>query len=111
MIEAAVAYYEGTGKRKLLDSMIRLADLICRTFGPEEGQNHGYPGHQEIELALVRLYRVTQDKKYLEQAKYFLDIRGVGKNYSSRSGSRRISKEFSRNLRIMILRIPSPMNR
>ena len=63
MIEAAVAYYEGTGKRKLLDSMIRLADLICRTFGPEEGQNHGYPGHQEIELALVRLYRVTQDKK------------------------------------------------
>ena len=81
MIEAAVAYYEGTGKRKLLDSMIRLADLICRTFGPEEGQNHGYPGHQEIELALVRLYRVTQDKKYLEQAKYFLDIRGAGKNY------------------------------
>lgn len=81
MIEAAIAYYEGTGKRKLLDSMIRLADLICRTFGPEEGQNHGYPGHQEIELALVRLYRVTQDKKYLEQAKYFLDIRGAGKNY------------------------------
>jgi len=78
MIEAAVAYYEGTGKRKLLDSMIRLADLICRTFGPEEGQNHGYPGHQEIELALVRLYRVTQDKKYLEQAKYFLE---AGKNY------------------------------
>ena len=81
MIEAAIAYYEGTGKRKLLDSMIRLADLICRTFGPEEGQNHGYPGHQEIELALVRLYRVTQDKKYLKQAKYFLDIRGVGENY------------------------------
>ena len=76
-----IAYYEGTGKRKLLDSMIRLADLICRTFGPEEGQNHGYPGHQEIELALVRLYRVTQDKKYLKQAKYFLDIRGVGENY------------------------------
>ena len=81
MIEAAIAYYEGTGKRKLLDSMIRLADLICRIFGPEEGQNHGYPGHQEIELALVRLYRVTQDKKYLKQAKYFLDIRGVGENY------------------------------
>ena len=81
MIEAAIAYYEGTGKRKLLDSMIRLADLICRTFGPEEGQNHRYPGHQEIELALVRLYRVTQDKKYLKQAKYFLDIRGVGENY------------------------------
>jgi DUF1680 family protein len=111
MIEAAVAYYEGTGKRKLLDSMIRLADLICRTFGPEEGQNHGYPGHQEIELALVRLYRVTQDKKYLEQAKYSWISGERGRIISSRSGSRRISKGFSRNLRIMILRIPSPMNR
>ena len=81
MIEAAVAYYEGTGKRKLLDSMIRLAAPICRTFGPEEKQKQNKPGLQELELALGRLYRVTQDKKYLEQAKYFLDIRGAGKNY------------------------------
>ena len=53
MIEAAVAYYEGTGKRKLLDSMIRLADLICRTFGPEEGHNHGLSGTPgQIELGV-----------------------------------------------------------
>lgn len=81
MIEAAVAYYEGTGKRKFLDCVIKLADLICRTFGPEEGKMHGYPGHQEVEIGLMRLYGVTQKKEYLEMAKYFLDIRGVGENY------------------------------
>ncbi|BBF45268.1 putative glycosyl hydrolase of unknown function [Lachnospiraceae bacterium KM106-2] len=80
-IEAAVAYYEGTGKRKFLDCMIRFADLICETFGEKEGQNHGYPGHQEIELALVKLFRVTGEKKYLDTAKYFIDARGKGKNY------------------------------
>ena len=53
----------------------------CKTFGPDEGQIHGYPGHQEIELALIRLYHVTGEKKYLETAKYFIDTRGVGENY------------------------------
>lgn len=81
MIEAAVAYYEATGKRKFLDIMCRFADLICKTFGPGEDQKHGYPGHQEIELALVKLYRVTGEKRYLETAKYFIDMRGVGENY------------------------------
>lgn len=81
MIEAAVAYYEATGKRKMLDIVCRLADLICRTFGPEEGQIHGYPGHQEIELALVKLYRTTGERRYLETAKYFIDARGGGENY------------------------------
>lgn len=81
MIEAAVAYYESTGKKKFIEIVSRFADLICRTFGPEEGQIHGYPGHQEIELALVKLYRVTGKKEYLEMAKYFIDARGVGENY------------------------------
>ncbi len=81
MIEAAVAYYEATGKRKMLDIVCRFADLICRTFGPEEGQIHGYPGHQEIELALVKLYRTTGERRYLETAKYFIDARGGGENY------------------------------
>lgn len=81
MIEAAIAYAQGTGKKKFLEGMIRLADLICETFGKGEGQNHGYPGHQEIELALLRLAKITGEKKYAKQAKYFLDIRGVGKNY------------------------------
>ena len=61
--------------------MKKFADLICKTFGPDEGQIHGYPGHQEIELALIRLYHVTGEKKYLETAKYFIDTRGVGENY------------------------------
>lgn len=81
MIEAAIAYYEGTGKRKFLDGVIKLADLICNVFGPEENKIHGYPGHQEIELALMKLGKLTGEKKYMDMAKYFLDIRGVGKNY------------------------------
>ncbi|QAA32625.1 glycoside hydrolase family 127 protein [Clostridium manihotivorum] len=81
LLEAAVAYYNATGKRKFLDSMIRFADLICDTFGKEQGKKHGYPGHQEIELALVKLYEVTKERKYIDTAKYFLDERGNMPNY------------------------------
>ncbi len=84
LIEAAVAYYEATGKRKLLDIMCRTADLICRLFGRNEGQMDGVPGHPEIELALVRLYYATQEERYLEQAKYFIDARGSSPNYFAR---------------------------
>jgi len=76
LMEAAVAYYQATGKRKFLDIICRYADHIDSVFGPEEGKIHGYPGHQEIELALVKLYRVTNCEKYLKLAKYFLDERG-----------------------------------
>lgn len=81
IIEAAAAYYEATGKKQILDIVSRLGDEICRKFGPEEGKNHGYPGHPEVELALVKLYRVTNEKKYLDMAKYFVDIRGVNPEY------------------------------
>ena len=98
MIEAAVAYFEATGKRRFLNIVSKFADLICRTFGPEEGKIHGYPGHQEIELALVKLYRVTGEKKYLDMAKYFIDLRGTGKNYfleeEKRPGHKRIFPDF-----------------
>lgn len=76
MIEAAVAYYSATGKNQFLNIVCRLADCICRTFGEGEEQIQGCPGHPEIELALVRLYQVTEQKRYLEMAKYFIDIRG-----------------------------------
>lgn len=76
LIEAAVAYYEATGKRKLLDIGCRFADHIDTVFGPEEGKKKGYPGHQEIELALLKLYRLTQNERYLKLAKYLLDERG-----------------------------------
>ncbi len=74
MIEAAVAHYRATGKRTLFGVAIKAADLICRVFGPDA--RHDAPGHEEIELALVKLYRVTGDRKYLDQAKFFLDQRG-----------------------------------
>jgi DUF1680 family protein len=72
--EAAVAYYQTTGKRKILDVAIRLADYIDSVFGP--GKKYDVPGHEEIEIGLVKLYGVTGEKRYLELAKFFLDQRG-----------------------------------
>ena len=76
LLEAAVAYYQVTGKRVLLDAMIRYVDYIDSVLGPEEGKLHGYPGHPVIEMALMRLYAVTKDPKHLKLAKYFVDQRG-----------------------------------
>ena len=76
MYEAAVAYYQATGKKTFLDVAIKSANLINEVFGPGKDQLHGVPGHQEIEIGLVKLYRVTSDEKYLKLAKYFLDQRG-----------------------------------
>ncbi|MBS4219269.1 glycoside hydrolase family 127 protein [Bacillus sp. FJAT-49711] len=76
MIEAAVAYYEATGKRELLNIMCRFADYIDSVFGEEEGKIQGYDGHQEIELALVKLYEVTGNEKYLKLSSFFIDERG-----------------------------------
>ncbi|MBQ3860744.1 MAG: glycoside hydrolase family 127 protein, partial [Clostridia bacterium] len=77
MTEAAVAYYEATGKDKLLNVMRRCVDLIDRKIGPEEGKLHGYPGHPELELALCRLYRATGEERYLNLCKYMIDARGT----------------------------------
>lgn len=74
LIEAAVAYYQVTGKRKLLDVAIRFANHFDSQFGP--GKKHWVTGHQELELALVKLYQVTQDKKYLAMAHWLLEERG-----------------------------------
>ena len=76
LIEAAVAYYQATGKRKLLDVSIRFADHIDSTFRLQG--RHWVPGHQEIELALVKLYRTAGEKKYLDLAYWFLEERGHG---------------------------------
>ncbi|HLF89786.1 MAG TPA: beta-L-arabinofuranosidase domain-containing protein, partial [Anaerolineales bacterium] len=78
-IQAAITHYRTTADEKLLTAALRLSDLICTTFGlAEQGKIPGVPGHQEIEIALVELYRLTRDLKYLEQAQYFLDARGRG---------------------------------
>ncbi|MBE5809216.1 MAG: glycoside hydrolase family 127 protein, partial [Clostridiales bacterium] len=76
LLEAAVAYYQVTGKRKLLDAMIRYMDYIDTVLGPEEGKLKGYPGHPVLEMALMRLYDITKDPKHLKMAKYFVDQRG-----------------------------------
>ena len=78
MIESAIAHYRATGKRTFLDVAIRNADLICKTFGPNEGQIHRPGGHPIIEMALCKLYRVTGERKYLEQAFYFVEETGRG---------------------------------
>lgn len=80
MVEGAIAHFQATGKRNFLDIAIRYADCICREIGPREGQLVRVPGHQIAEMALAKLYIVTGEKKYLDQAKFFLDKRG----YTSR---------------------------
>ncbi len=81
MMEAAVAYFGATGKRRLLDVMRRYADYIGTVFGPAEGQNPGFDGHPEIELALHRLAAATGEKKYAELANHFVDARGKVANF------------------------------
>lgn len=80
MVEGAVAHYQATGKRSFLDIAIKYADCVCKAIGNGTDQKKLVPGHQIAEMALVRLYLVTGDRKYLDQAKFFLDARG----YTSR---------------------------
>lgn len=76
LMEAAVAYYQTTGKRNLLDIMCRYADYIDSVMGPEDHKMKVYCGHEEVELALVKLYRVTGNERYLALSRYFIDERG-----------------------------------
>jgi DUF1680 family protein len=81
LIEGAVTYAAATGKRTLLDVMRRYADLIVRTFGRGQDQRRGYCGHEEIELALVKLGRFTGEPRYTGLARYFIDERGRQPHY------------------------------
>ncbi|HKE28070.1 MAG TPA: glycoside hydrolase family 127 protein [Bryobacteraceae bacterium] len=76
LYEAAVAYYQATGKRSLLDIALKTADLLTQNFGPDKQAI--FPGHQITEMGLAKLYRVTGDEKYLHLAKFMLDVRGPG---------------------------------
>lgn len=90
MIEAGVAYYQATGKRKLLDVCVRMVDHMMSIFGP--GKRHWVPGHEEIELALVKLYQVTNEEKYLDFAYWLLEERGHG--YGSMGGEGTWNKSY-----------------
>jgi DUF1680 family protein len=81
LIEAAVAHFKATGKRSLLDPVLRYADYIDSVFGPGEGQKRGYCGHEEIELALLKLYRLTGQTRYLHLSQYFIEERGRQPHY------------------------------
>lgn len=81
MIEAAVVHFQATGKKNFLDIAIKNADLLVKTFGDATDQVHGVPGHQIVETGLVKLYQITNNKAYLNLAKYFLDNRGNPKNH------------------------------
>ncbi|WP_426446034.1 glycoside hydrolase family 127 protein [Paenibacillus sp. S-38] len=81
MMEAAVAYWGATGKRRLLEVMCRFADYIESVFGRETGKLRGYDGHQEIELALVKLHQATGEERYLKLAQFFIDERGAEPNF------------------------------
>ena len=81
LIEAAVAHFRATGSRKFVDALARYADYISTVFGPGPDQKQGYPGHEELELALCKLADVTGEKKYVELAGFFIDKRGTSPNY------------------------------
>ena len=81
LIEAAVAGYQALGKTKLLDCLCRYADYLCSVFGYEEGKRRGWPGHEEIELALAKLYRLTKKEEYRKLLQYFINDRGTEPNY------------------------------
>ncbi len=78
LFEAASAHYLATGKRNLLDVALKNANLLCEVFGP--GKRADAPGHEIVEMGLVRLYRITAEKKYLDLAKFFIDCRGAAHN-------------------------------
>jgi len=80
LYEAAVAHFQATGKRSLLDIAIKNADLLCRDFGP--GKLSYFSGHQIVEMGLVKMYRATGKQEYLDLAKFFLDARHGGKTYN-----------------------------
>lgn len=96
-IEAAVAYYSVTKKDKLLNVIIKYVDLVDKIFGTEEGKIKGYPGHQVIEMALIKLYEITKDEKHLKLAVYFLEERGKrydGKHFFHQEWEQRDRKCF-----------------
>lgn len=93
LVEGAVAYYQATGKDGLLQAACRYADYVADYFGPEEGKCKGYPGHEIAEMALVRLYEVTGEEKYLRLSRFFLEQRGQQPYYFEEEERRRMAFE------------------
>ena len=94
MMEAAVAYYEATGKDKLLHVMERMADHIISRFGDGEGKVKGIPGHQEVEIGLMRMYHATGKVEYKDMARYFLEERGKDPDFFKKEAEKRDWEHF-----------------
>ncbi len=92
LVEGAVSYYQATGKDKLLKAVERFADYIAEHFGPEEGKCKGYPGHEIAEMALVRLYEVTGNQKYLNLSSFFVEERGKRPYYFDKEHTETVKK-------------------
>ncbi len=99
LVEGAIAYYEATGKDKLLQAARRFADYIEQHFGAQDGKCKGYPGHEIAEMALARLYEVTGEQKYLDLSKFFLDARGTRPYYFDTERPDAIKKGTEQDLR------------
>ena len=95
LIEGAIAYYQATGKDKLLNVARRYADYVAAYFGSQEGGCKGYPGHEIVEMALVRLYEVTGEDKYLKLSQFFLNQRGIKPYYFDQEEQKRAALEGS----------------
>ncbi len=99
LTEGAIAYYEATGKDKLLQAAKRFADYIDNHFGPEEDKCKGYPGHEIAEMALVRLYEATGDKKYLDLSSFFVEQRGKRPYYFDQESHTTVKEEDKDKIR------------
>ena len=99
LTEGAVAYYQATGKDKLLKAAQRYADYIASCFGPEPDKKKGYPGHEIAEMALVRLYEATGDDKYLNLSRFFVDQRGTRPYYFDAEHPEAVKKGHEDELR------------
>ena len=93
LAEGAVAYYQATGKNKLLKAACRFADFAAERFGPESGKRKGYPGHEIAEMGLVRLYEATGEEKYRKLSQFFLDQRGTQPYYFDQEAQERAAFE------------------
>ncbi|MBQ7839327.1 MAG: glycoside hydrolase family 127 protein [Lachnospiraceae bacterium] len=109
LTEGAVAYYQATGKDKLLKAAERFADFVADYFGPEEGKCKGYPGHEIAEMALVRLYEVTGNEKYLNLSRFFIDERGKRPYYFDKEHPEQVQKGRENELRHMVYQAHLPV--
>jgi DUF1680 family protein len=97
LIEAAVVHFEATGQGRLLRVAQRFADHLVARFGRAPGQIRGYPGHPEVELALLRLYHVTKERRYLDLCRYFIDERGQSPNFFEQEAVARLDTRAYRS--------------